>query len=72
MAAKQNYQLFDITLARRVAVSASLVRFTFTGPDVSQMATYAPDQRIKLFFAEGTRSLDPLFEIASAQWPSHH
>lgn len=46
--AKQSYQVFDITLSRRTQVSPSLVRFTFTGPDVSRMATYAPDQRIKL------------------------
>ena len=35
MAAKPSYQLFDITLARRTQVSASLVRFTFTGPEGS-------------------------------------
>ncbi|MDN7131146.1 siderophore-interacting protein [Halomonas sp. MC140] len=64
MAAKQSYRIFDITLLRRTHVSASLVRFTFSGPDVSQMATYAPDQRIKLFFPEGDATLDPLFEIA--------
>ncbi|MGM0825204.1 MAG: siderophore-interacting protein [Pseudomonadota bacterium] len=64
MAAKPSYRLFDITLARRTQVSASLVRFTFTGPEVSQMATYAPDQRVKLFFPEGDGSLAPLFEIA--------
>ena len=64
MAAKPSYRLFDITLARRTQVSASLVRFTFTGPEVGQMATYAPDQRVKLFFPEGDGSLDPLFEIA--------
>ncbi|BBI49051.1 hypothetical protein HORIV_14720 [Vreelandella olivaria] len=67
MAAKHNYQLFDITLARRTQVSASLVRFTFTGPDVGHMATYAPDQRVKLFFPEGGGSLDPLFEIAKLE-----
>jgi NADPH-dependent ferric siderophore reductase len=64
MAAKPSYQLFDITLARRTQVSASLVRFTFSGPAVSQMDTYAPDQRVKLFFPEGGGTLDPLFEIA--------
>lgn len=64
MAAKPSYRLFDITLARRTQVSASLVRFTFTGSEVSQMATYAPDQRVKLFFSEGGGSLDSLFEIA--------
>ncbi|SDO23645.1 siderophore-interacting protein [Vreelandella arcis] len=67
MAAKQRYRLFGITLARRTQVSASLVRFTFTGPDVSQMATYAPDQRVKLFFPEGGGNLDPLFEIAKLE-----
>ena len=64
MAAKPNYRLFDITLARRTQVCASLVRFTFTGPEVGRMATYAPDQRVKLFFPTGNGSLDPLFEIA--------
>ncbi len=53
MAVKPSYRLFDITLARRTQVSASLVRFTFTGPEVGQMATYAPDQRVKLFFPKG-------------------
>ncbi len=67
MAAKPSYRLFDITLARRTQVSASLVRFTFTGPDVGQMATYAPDQRVKLFFPEGNATLDPLFEIAKLE-----
>jgi len=66
MAAQQSYRLFNITLARRTQVGASLVRFTFTGPDVSQMATYAPDQRVKLFFPEGGSSLAPLFGL------SHH
>ncbi|OJA06948.1 siderophore-interacting protein [Halomonas sp. QHL1] len=67
MAAKQSYRLFDITLARCTQVSASLVRFTFTGPEVSQMATYAPDQRVKLFFPEGGGTLDTLFEIAKLE-----
>lgn len=67
MANKQRYRLFDITLARRTQVSASLVRFTFTGPDVGHMATFAPDQRIKLFFPEGGGNLAPLFEIAKLE-----
>ncbi|WP_129141767.1 siderophore-interacting protein [Modicisalibacter coralii] len=69
MAAQQSYRIFDITLSRRTPVSPSLVRFTFTGPEVGRMATHAPDQRIKLFFpTEGPDSedggLDALFEIA--------
>ncbi|HDZ48091.1 hypothetical protein LCGC14_0025540 [marine sediment metagenome] len=67
MAAKPSYQLFDITLAKRTQVSASLVKFTFSGPNVSQMETYAPDQRIKLFFPEGGGTLDPLFAIAKLE-----
>ena len=67
MAAKPSYRLFDITLARRTQVSASLVKFTFTGPDVGYMAPYAPDQRVKLFFPKDGGSLDPLFEIAKLE-----
>ena len=72
MAAQQSYRIFDVTLSRRTPISPSLVRFTFTGPEVGQMATHAPDQRIKLFFPApeadsepGVQSgLDALLEIA--------
>lgn len=64
MAGKQAYRLFDITLTRRTQVSASLVRLTFTGPLVHQMDTYAPDQRIKLFFSRPGATLDALLELA--------
>ncbi|MEA3252254.1 MAG: siderophore-interacting protein [Pseudomonadota bacterium] len=69
MAAKQSYRIFDVTLARRTPISPSLVRFTFTGPEVGQMATHAPDQRIKLFFPnpEADGGLDALLEIARHQ-----
>ncbi|WP_043529720.1 siderophore-interacting protein [Litchfieldella xinjiangensis] len=63
MAARHSYRLFDVTLTRRTQVSPSLVRFTFTGPEVNQMATHAPDQRIKLFFGEAPGSLDALFDV---------
>ncbi|QOR39976.1 siderophore-interacting protein [Billgrantia diversa] len=65
--AKQSYRVFDITLSRRTQVSPSLVRFTFTGPDVSRMATYAPDQRIKLFFTTESGSLDALFSCIAGE-----
>ncbi|MCH4811738.1 siderophore-interacting protein [Vreelandella neptunia] len=67
MAAQQSYRIFDITLSRRTQVSASLVRFTFSGPDVGQMATHAPDQRIKLFFPQADVSLNSLLEIAKLE-----
>lgn len=44
------YRLFDITLLRRTPLSPSLCRFTFGGGDVRAMRTFAPDQRVKLFF----------------------
>lgn len=64
MAAKPSYLLFDVTLLRRTQISPSIVRCTFTGPHVDQMATYAPDQRIKLFFPSNEGSLDALFSVA--------
>ncbi|EOC1289585.1 siderophore-interacting protein [Cronobacter muytjensii] len=46
-----SYRIFNVTLCRRVAVTPSLLRCVFTGPDVAQMKHEAPDQRIKLLFA---------------------
>lgn len=69
MAGKSGYGYFDITLKQRTQISTSLVRFTFSGPDVHQMATYAPDQRIKLFFPDGDASLEVLSEIARQSGP---
>ena len=46
------YRLFDVALKRKAPLSAHLRRFTFEGPEVSQMATLAPDQRIKIFFPD--------------------
>lgn len=61
------YRLFDITLARRTQVSPSMVRFTFTGPEVDRMTTHAPDQRIKLFFPSQAGGLEALAEIAQLE-----
>lgn len=44
------YRLFDVTLARKRALSPSLARITFAGPAIRAMKTVAPDQRIKIFF----------------------
>ena len=44
------YRIFDVTLARFADVSPHLRRLTFTGPEVADMTTIAPDQRIKIFF----------------------
>jgi len=46
------YRLYDLTLARRAALTPCLTRFTFTGPEVSRMTTVSPDQRVKLFFPD--------------------
>lgn len=44
------YRIFDVELKTIVPLSPSLCRFVFTGEDIGQMTTLAPDQRIKLFF----------------------
>lgn len=45
-----SYRIFDVQLKRRITISPSLVRLVFTGAQVDQMRTVAPDQRIKLLF----------------------
>ncbi|CCJ87513.1 iron-chelator utilization protein [Cronobacter dublinensis 582] len=61
-----SYRIFNVTLRRRVAVTPSLLRCVFTGPEVAHMKHEAPDQRIKLLFArsEGETARLPV----SASW----
>jgi NADPH-dependent ferric siderophore reductase len=44
------YRVFDLTLVRRRALTPSLTRFTFSGAGAEQVRSFAPDQRVKLFF----------------------
>ncbi|BDU09984.1 siderophore-interacting protein [Pseudomonas sp. RtIB026] len=44
------YRVFDLDLKAIEPLSPSLSRFIFTGEDVAQMTTLAPDQRVKLLF----------------------
>lgn len=46
------YRLFDVTLKAKAPLSPHLWRLTFAGPEVSRMAAFAPDQRIKIFFPD--------------------
>lgn len=50
MAAQQTYRLFDVALKQRTVLSPSLTRMVFAAPDVANMKTGGPDQRIKVFF----------------------
>lgn len=50
MTAAPAYRLFDMTLKRREQISPSMVNFTFTADDLDLATTFAPDQRVKLFF----------------------
>ncbi|WP_457808793.1 siderophore-interacting protein [Kushneria sp. EE4] len=50
MPATTPYQLFDMTLTRREQISPSMVNLTFTANDLDMATTFAPDQRVKLFF----------------------
>lgn len=58
MASANPYKLFDATLSRKTQLSPHLMRVTLAGPPVHEMATWAPDQRVKLFFpaADGSHS----------------
>ncbi|WP_347905279.1 siderophore-interacting protein [Pseudomonas purpurea] len=56
MARAAPYTVFDAVLQRKQLLSPHLMRVTLAGPRVADMATWAPDQRVKLFFpaADGT------------------
>lgn len=46
------YRLFDVRLKAKAPLTPHLWRYTFEGEDVGEMATLAPDQRIKIFFPD--------------------
>ncbi|RON43467.1 NADPH-dependent ferric siderophore reductase [Pseudomonas frederiksbergensis] len=50
MASANPYKMFDAVLRRKQALSPHMMRVTLAGPMVTEMATWAPDQRVKLFF----------------------
>jgi len=50
MASASPYKLFDVVLRHKQQLSPHLMRITLAGSAVSEMATWAPDQRVKLFF----------------------
>ncbi|GLQ53370.1 siderophore-interacting protein [Devosia nitrariae] len=52
------YRIFNVTFARFADVSPHLRRLTFVGPEIADMATFAPDQRIKIFFPRDGRVPD--------------
>ncbi|MCX2890952.1 siderophore-interacting protein [Pseudomonas sp. DCB_BI] len=62
------YRLFDLVLHQRIELSPSFVRMVFKAPEVAQMSTRAPDQRVKLFFPGPDGSLPRLPD--SQHWKS--
>jgi NADPH-dependent ferric siderophore reductase len=50
MASANPYKLFDVVLRHKRQLSPHLMRVTLAAPAVAEMATWAPDQRVKLFF----------------------
>lgn len=44
------YRIFDAVVRRKCQLTPHLMRVTLSGPMVANMATLAPDQRVKLFF----------------------
>ena len=64
------YRIFDLVLARRIQLSPSMTRLVFTGPDVAEMTTLAPDQRVKLLFPAPDGSLPSLSN--DLHWKAAH
>jgi len=64
------YRLFDLQLKQRITLSPSLSRLVFTGPDVADMNSLAPDQRVKLFFPAPDGSLPVLPD--GTHWKAAH
>jgi Siderophore-interacting protein len=66
MAGVQGYRLFNVKLARKSEISPSLLSLVFSGPEVAQMKSDSPDQRIKVLFPseDGT----PPSLSAQGQW----
>lgn len=66
MAGAQGYRLFNVQLVRKSAVSPSLLKLVFGGPEVARIKCDAPDQRIKMLFPaeDGTPPSLP----AEGQW----
>lgn len=50
MASANPYKIFDAVLQRKQTLSPHMMRVTLAGPMVTDMATWAQDQRVKLFF----------------------
>ncbi|SEB69829.1 NADPH-dependent ferric siderophore reductase, contains FAD-binding and SIP domains [Pseudomonas saponiphila] len=52
----RGYRLINVELKQRIELSPSMLRLVFSGEDIAQARTLAPDQRIKLLFpgADGT------------------
>lgn len=50
MASANPYKLFDVVLRNKQQLSPHLMRITLASSTVTEMATWAPDQRVKLFF----------------------
>ena len=57
MSDQNPYRIFDVVHAGKRMLSPHMARITFAGEHVAEMATHAPDQRIKLFFPKPDGSL---------------
>lgn len=66
MARAAPYTVFDAVLQRKQVLSPHLMRVTLAGSMVTGMATWAPDQRVKLFFPAVDGSLARL--VHDADW----
>ncbi|MCU7647623.1 siderophore-interacting protein [Pseudomonas piscis] len=56
----RSYRVINVELKQRIDLSPSLARLVFSGEDIAQARTLAPDQRIKLLFPAADGSLPQL------------
>lgn len=50
MAGVHGYRVFNVQLTRKTEISPLLLSLVFSGPEVAQMKSDSPDQRIKILF----------------------
>ena len=49
MASAAPYKLFNAVLHRKTLLSPHMMRITLADPSIGGMATWAPDQRVKIW-----------------------
>ncbi|MDU4392672.1 MAG: siderophore-interacting protein [Acinetobacter ursingii] len=68
----QPYLIVNMQLAQIQKLSPTMTRFTFQGDQLDQVLTYAPDQRVKLFFPIIDNPEQTQWIENHAEWYQHY